>query len=106
MRKKPLNPSQISDQLNAAAKRNERDKVQDNAVDKLARMFKHMDPHEQLVAMASYQAALILEMANYDTEKALPVWQANCALSGRIISDMHDAAVERDDARPPHATVN
>lgn len=103
---KKLNPSQISDKLNAAAKRNERDKVQDNAVDKLARMFKHMDIHEQLVVMASYQAALILEIANYDTDKATSVWQANCALSGRIIRDMHNNAVERDEAPPRGAVVN
>ncbi len=85
-----MTPDEITTALKLAAERSETDQRQDITLAKISRVLKKLDPFDQMMVIAAYQASLILELANMDKEKATSVWQASHALSGQMMRDFYE----------------
>ncbi len=84
-----MTPDEITTALQLAASRKQTDHQNDATIGKISRVMKKLDPYQQMMVLAAYQASLILEIANMDKEKATIVWQAGHALSAAMLRDFH-----------------
>ena len=90
-KKKKAEADEVLERLQAVAQQNSVDRQQETAVSRISLALRSLQPHDQLVAIAAYQAALILEIAGGDRARATPVWQAAWHLSAVIIKDFHQS---------------
>lgn len=81
----------ITERLEAAARDRASELRRDDLVTRMARLMRKTPPEDQMIAIAAYQASLIIEIADADREKVKAIWQAAWHLSGVMIRDFTDS---------------